>query len=207
MGVKLSTNGARIRVFCSSAHITPFNRVCLATPDTHYMFVRCRWSIQFHQPGVNASVTKLDPDDPALIDAAECRWPASNGRRTDFPTFRLIFIPSFAIPSVINQPLERAENILRARQAWAELEFEASKGTLHVNNGDRSGEASFHKTLPHNEFGEVRTIVSRDTTHTYNTRETFRRTLYKLRGQSNVLCMHAKKMCNVTSQQMLRQAS
>lgn len=29
-------------------------------------------------------------------------------------------------------------------------------GTVHVSNGDRSTEATFHKTLPHNEFGEVR---------------------------------------------------
>ena len=72
---------------------------------------------------------------------------------------------SISVPFVLSlmsacyeQPLERAENVLRLREEWALNEFLASRSTLHFNNGDRSSAASFHKTLPHDEFGQVRPL-------------------------------------------------
>ena len=55
-----------------------------------------------------------------------------------------------------DQPEERAENARAIRIAWADVEFEASLTTVHTNNGERTSEASFHKTLPHDELGQVR---------------------------------------------------
>ena len=54
------------------------------------------------------------------------------------------------------QPEERAENARAIRIAWADVEFEASVSTVHFNNGERTSEASFHKTLPHDGLGQVR---------------------------------------------------
>ncbi|CAN0424756.1 unnamed protein product [Scytosiphon promiscuus] len=53
-------------------------------------------------------------------------------------------------------PRERAENILNQRNNFAEIEFFASEDTFHTTNGDRSSAASFHKTLPHDDLGQVR---------------------------------------------------
>ncbi|CAN0414811.1 unnamed protein product, partial [Scytosiphon promiscuus] len=53
------------------------------------------------------------------------------------------------------QPFARAENALHLRTSFAEIEFEASEDTFHTNNGDRSSAGSFHKTLPHDELGQV----------------------------------------------------
>ncbi|CAM9093034.1 unnamed protein product [Laminaria digitata] len=52
-------------------------------------------------------------------------------------------------------PAERAANALAQRVEWAETEFSASEGTLHFNNGDRSSAATFHKSLPHDQLGQV----------------------------------------------------
>ncbi|CAN0526499.1 unnamed protein product, partial [Scytosiphon promiscuus] len=52
-------------------------------------------------------------------------------------------------------PVGRATKVLKQRQDWAQIEYDASKGTHHFNNGDRSSAASFHKTLPHDEYGQV----------------------------------------------------
>ena len=49
--------------------------------------------------------------------------------------------------------------MLTQRTDWAEIEFAASEGTLHVNNGDRSSAATFHKSLPHDSLGQVNTHV------------------------------------------------
>lgn len=38
----------------------------------------------------------------------------------------------------------------------ADIELTASQATFHVNNGDRSSAGSFHKTLPHDNLGQVR---------------------------------------------------
>ena len=55
----------------------------------------------------------------------------------------------------VEQPAERAPNVLTQRTDWAETEFTASEGTVHVNNGDRSSAATFHKSLPHDSLGQV----------------------------------------------------
>ncbi|CAM9093102.1 unnamed protein product [Laminaria digitata] len=52
-------------------------------------------------------------------------------------------------------PAERAANALNQRFDWAETEFAASQDTLHLNNGDRSSAATFHKSLPHDSLGQV----------------------------------------------------
>ncbi|CAN0335607.1 unnamed protein product, partial [Scytosiphon promiscuus] len=52
-------------------------------------------------------------------------------------------------------PFDRAANAVHLRTSFAEIEFDASQHTFHTNNGDRSSAASFHKTLPHNELGQV----------------------------------------------------
>ena len=49
--------------------------------------------------------------------------------------------------------------MLTQRTDWAETEFAASEGTLHVNNGDRSSAATFHKSLPHDSLGQVKLPV------------------------------------------------
>ncbi|CAN0392390.1 unnamed protein product, partial [Laminaria digitata] len=45
--------------------------------------------------------------------------------------------------------------MIQRRVEWAETEFTASQGTLHANNGDRSSAATFHKSLPHENLGQV----------------------------------------------------
>nr|CAQ51446.1 putative vanadium-dependent iodoperoxidase 3 [Laminaria digitata] len=52
-------------------------------------------------------------------------------------------------------PAERAANALAQRIELAETEFAASEGLFHVNNGDRSSAATFHKSLPHDSLGQV----------------------------------------------------
>ncbi|CAM9112449.1 unnamed protein product, partial [Laminaria digitata] len=52
-------------------------------------------------------------------------------------------------------PEERAQNVLQQRNRWAEAEFVGSYDTAHVNNGDWSSAATFHKTLPHDSLGQV----------------------------------------------------
>ncbi|CAN0312537.1 unnamed protein product, partial [Laminaria digitata] len=56
---------------------------------------------------------------------------------------------------VQGSPKGRAFNALRRRKYWATTEFRASTTTRHVNNGDRSSASSFHKTLPHDQYGQV----------------------------------------------------
>ena len=53
------------------------------------------------------------------------------------------------------QPKERAFNVLGHRKDWGNIEFRASTKAYHSNNGDRSSAASFHKTLPHDDLGQV----------------------------------------------------
>lgn len=53
------------------------------------------------------------------------------------------------------QPEQRAANVLQQRNSWAEAEFAGSYETAHVNNGDWSSAATFHKTLPHDILGRV----------------------------------------------------
>ncbi|CAM9161286.1 unnamed protein product [Laminaria digitata] len=56
---------------------------------------------------------------------------------------------------VQGSPKARAFNALRRRKYWATTEFRASTTTCHANNGDSSSASSFHKTLPHDEYGQV----------------------------------------------------
>ena len=56
----------------------------------------------------------------------------------------------------VSQPADRAADVLTQRIEWAETEFTASEGTLHFNNGDHSSAAAFHKSLPHDDLGQVR---------------------------------------------------
>lgn len=51
--------------------------------------------------------------------------------------------------------------MLQQRNEWADIEFRASKRTIHVTNGDRSSAASFHKTLPHDRLGQVRSPLDK----------------------------------------------
>ncbi|CAN0552359.1 unnamed protein product [Laminaria digitata] len=44
------------------------------------------------------------------------------------------------------------------RAKWAETEYTASQGTLHKHNGDRSSAATFHKSLPHDNLGQVQPL-------------------------------------------------
>ena len=53
------------------------------------------------------------------------------------------------------QPKERAFDVLGHRKDWGNIEFRASTKAYHNNNGDRSSAASFHKTLPHDDLGQV----------------------------------------------------
>lgn len=64
-----------------------------------------------------------------------------------------VFLP---LHSRGGQPFDRAANALHLRTNFAEIEFDASEDTFHTNNGDRSSAASFHKTLPHDDLGQVR---------------------------------------------------
>lgn len=64
-------------------------------------------------------------------------------------------ISSVAMPRDV-QPAERAASALTQRTEWAETEFAASVGTLHENNGDLSSAATFHKSLPHDNLGQVK---------------------------------------------------
>lgn len=55
------------------------------------------------------------------------------------------------------QPLKRAERVLGLREGWAEVEFDASLDTCQDGSAieHATSASTFHKTLPHNELGEV----------------------------------------------------
>ena len=54
------------------------------------------------------------------------------------------------------QPAERAANARDTRKAFADIEFEVSAFTIQEDNSQRATEAMFHKTLPHDDLGQVR---------------------------------------------------
>nr|CAF04025.1 vanadium-dependent iodoperoxidase 1 [Laminaria digitata] len=97
---------------------------------------------------------RQEPSEPRLSGGVDTAASPSKDTLKGSLSRKLQVVNDDAL-DVSGTPAERAANALNQRIEFAETEFTASEGTLHLNNGDRSSAATFHKSLPHDSLGQV----------------------------------------------------